>query len=60
MQDSFQLFKKKYPHIISVGELQFDAAVNSMIARKKDSNNILDGEANVFIFPDLDSGNIGY
>jgi len=60
MQDSYRLFKKKYPDIVCDGELQFDAAINSNIANKKNPNNILGGMANVFIFPDLDSGNIAY
>ena len=51
---------RKYPKIICDGELQFDAAVNSMISNRKNSKDILDGKANVFIFPDLDSGNIAY
>ena len=60
MQDSYQLFKKKYPDIVCDGELQFDAAINPMIANKKNPDNTLGGRANVFIFPDLDSGNIAY
>jgi len=60
MQDSYQLFKKKYPDIVCDGELQFDAAINPLIANKKNPDNILGGTANVFIFPDLDSGNIAY
>ena len=60
MQDAAQLFNKKHPDIICDGEMQFDAAINSEIALKKNANNIIKGDANVFVFPDLDSGNIAY
>ena len=42
------------------GEMQVDAAVDIDVANKKGSNSIVSGKANVLIFPDLNSGNIGY
>ncbi|MCK6259276.1 phosphate acetyltransferase [Fictibacillus sp. KIGAM418] len=42
------------------GELQFDAAFVSSVAQKKAPSSPLKGEANVFIFPGLETGNIGY
>lgn len=42
------------------GELQFDAAVASEVAAQKKPNSKVAGKANVFIFPDLQSGNIAY
>lgn len=42
------------------GPLQFDAAVDEIVAKKKMPNSSVAGKANVFIFPDLNSANICY
>jgi len=60
VQDAVSLFSKKYNDIQFDGELQFDAAVDVNVSSKKINNSSLEGKANVFIFPDLDSGNISY
>jgi phosphate acetyltransferase len=60
MADAAKLFKKHYPNIISDGEIQFDAAIDPQVANKKSPESPLEGNANVFIFPDLNSGNIAY
>tara|TARA_B100001115_G_scaffold177492_1_gene165839 strand:- start:2260 stop:3192 length:933 start_codon:yes stop_codon:yes gene_type:complete len=58
--ESYNFFKKKYPNICCEGEIQVDAALDSKIALRKNKNSIINGDANILIFPNLDSGNIGY
>jgi phosphate acetyltransferase len=41
-------------------EMQLDAAIHPGVSNRKAPGNSLEGRANVFIFPDLQSGNIGY
>lgn len=52
--------KQTNPDLAIDGELQFDAAFVPAIGEKKASGSPVAGKANVFIFPDLDAGNIGY
>lgn len=42
------------------GELQFDAAFSPVVAKAKAPDSKVAGQAKVFIFPDLEAGNIGY
>ncbi len=52
--------KELKPELKIDGELQFDAALLEKIGNKKAPGSPVAGKANVFIFPDLDAGNIGY
>ncbi len=46
--------------VVLDGEFQFDAAIIPEVAAKKAPNSEIQGDANVFIFPSLEAGNIGY
>ena len=52
--------RKRYPDLPIEGEMQFDAAVSPRVARTKCPESEVAGHANTFIFPDINSGNIGY
>jgi phosphate acetyltransferase len=52
--------KAKYPDLLIDGEMQFDAAVSPRVARTKCPESEVAGHANTFVFPDINSGNIGY
>ncbi len=58
--DATKLAKEKNPNLVIDGELQFDAAFVPEVAKKKAPDSVLKGEANVFIFPNIEAGNIGY
>jgi phosphate acetyltransferase len=55
-----EIVKKKRPDLIIDGELQLDAAIVPKVCEKKAPGSPIAGNANVLIFPDLGSGNIGY
>lgn len=55
-----QYAKEKLPDTPIDGELQFDAAFVPSVAEKKAPGSELEGRANVFVFPSLEAGNIGY
>ena len=54
------MLKRKHPGMVVDGEIQLDAAVVPEVMQRKCADSPLKGEANVLIFPDLNSGNIGY
>lgn len=58
--EALQLAKEKNPQLVIDGEFQFDAAIVPSVAEKKAPDAVIQGDANVFIFPSLEAGNIGY
>lgn len=54
------IVKEKRPELAVDGPLQYDAASVESVAKSKAKGSPVAGKANVFIFPDLNSGNIGY
>ncbi len=59
VQDAVAIAKKSCNFLID-GEMQADSALDKQTAKKKGINSAVGGQANVLIFPDLNSGNIGY
>lgn len=60
VQTATKIAKETRPDILLDGELQFDAAFVPETAAVKAPDSDIAGQANVFIFPDLQSGNISY
>ncbi len=58
--NALEIVKERDASIAVDGELQFDAAFVPTVAEKKAKGSAIAGHANVFIFPSLEAGNIGY
>ncbi len=58
--EAVKIVKENNPTLVVDGELQFDAAFVPSVGKKKAPNSVLQGDANVFVFPSLEAGNIGY
>ncbi|MCI8977640.1 phosphate acetyltransferase [bacterium 1xD8-48] len=58
--EATRIAHEQYPHLTLDGELQLDAALVPSVAKSKAPGSEVAGKANVLIFPNLDSGNIGY
>jgi phosphate acetyltransferase len=59
VKDTKEFFSKDKAVLVD-GEMQFDAAVVKEVGKRKAPGSEVAGEANIFIFPDLNSGNICY
>ncbi len=60
MQEATRLAKAAAPDLKLDGEFQFDAAVAPEVGKLKAPTSPVAGNANVFIFPNINAGNIGY
>ena len=65
VQEALKLAQEKaeadqLDHVVIDGEFQFDAAIVPAVAEKKAPGAKIQGDANVFVFPSLEAGNIGY
>lgn len=58
--EALQIAKENNPELVIDGEFQFDAAFVPSVAAKKAPDSEIKGDANVFVFPSLEAGNIGY
>lgn len=60
VRQAYEKFAKKEKDVLADGELQFDAAMVESVAFHKAPKSAIKGDANVLIFPNLESANITY
>lgn len=60
VEEATAIIKEKAPDLAVVGSIQFDAAWSPTVAATKAKGNDVAGHVNVFVFPNLCAGNIGY
>jgi len=60
VREAVALAKAQRPDLQIDGEMQFDAAFVPSVGERKAPDSPVAGKANVYVFPDLNAGNIGY
>ena len=60
VRQATELARSRRPELLLDGEFQFDAAITPSVAAQKAPDSPLQGNANVFVFPSLAAGNIGF
>lgn len=60
VKKALELARAKRPNLVIDGEIQADTALVKSISDRKAPGNLIDGRANVLIFPSLDAANIAY
>lgn len=60
IKEAVALVKNERPDLVVDGEMQVDAALVPSVAQRKKPDGIIQGDANILIFPDLEAANIAY
>ncbi|MGO3367341.1 phosphate acetyltransferase, partial [Agrococcus casei] len=60
VREATALVRERAPHLPVAGPIQYDAAADPTVAEKKMPGSDVAGQATVFIFPDLNTGNNTY
>ena len=60
VREATALVKERRPELLVEGPIQYDAAVDPKVGKQKMPNSPVAGQANVLIFPDLNTGNNTY